>query len=120
MSDKYPKENDIKVKWKTSILIITVVTFNVILFLIGESRLKPISLTKWLSVGGLYFDFIGVIIASLRTPYYGSFHDGGEIEKVRQKVENKYFRLGIYLIAIGFLLQVVTSLFPERLSLIHF
>ncbi len=111
MNDKYPKVEDIKVEWTLiQKLIILIITLIIIGFLIYESRTKCISLTKYLSVGGLYIDIIGVVIASLKTPYYGSFYDGGQIEIERAKVEKKYFQRGMSLIALGMILQTISTL----------
>ena len=111
MNDKYPKIEDIKVEWtiihKSILLIITLIIVGFIIF---ESRTKCISLTKYLSVAGLYIDIIGVVIASLKTPYYGSFFDGGKIELERQKVEKIYFQRGMLLITVGMILQAVSAL----------
>lgn len=111
MNEGYPKIDDIKVEL-TAIhkLIILIITLIIIGFLIFESWTKNISLTKYLSVGGLYIDIIGVVIASLKTPYYGSFFDGGQIEIERQKIEHTYFRKGMYLIALGMILQAIGTL----------
>ena len=39
-----------------------------------------LSFAKFFSIIGLYIDIIGVLIASLKTPYLGAFLDGGELE----------------------------------------
>jgi hypothetical protein len=111
MINKYPDFEDIKVQWtKLHTLIVVVITISVVLFLINQAKLKPITLTQYINVSGLYTDFWGVIIASLKTPYYGIFHDGGKIEIERQKVESKYFYIGMILVFIGMLLQVFSTL----------
>lgn len=111
MTGKYPNFKDIKVQWtKLHTLIVMVITFSVILFLINQAKSKPITLTQYINVSGLYLDFWGVIIASLKTPYYGAFYDAGKIEIKRQKVESKYFYIGMILIFIGMLLQVFSTL----------
>jgi hypothetical protein len=104
MTEKYP--DNIKVEWTFIHRAITVgITLLVISYIVYESRIKPINVTKYLSLLGLYIDIIGVVIASLKTPYYGAFYDGGKIEINRQKVEKKYFQIGMLLIAIGMILQ---------------
>ncbi|NJK94002.1 MAG: hypothetical protein HC905_02905 [Bacteroidales bacterium] len=111
MENNYPTQNEIKIEWKkihSTILIL--VTVIVIGYLTYEIMYKTVSLTKYLTVAGLYIDIIGVIIASLKTPYYGSFMDGGKIEILRQKVENKSFKKGMYLIAIGMVFQMTGTL----------
>ncbi|WP_269685484.1 hypothetical protein [Flavobacterium lacustre] len=111
MTGEYPNFKDIKVHWtKFHTLIVMVITFSVILFLINQAKSKPITLTQYLNVAGLYLDFWGVIIASLKTPYYGAFFDAGKIEIERQKVESKYLNIGMILIFIGMLLQVLSTL----------
>lgn len=65
---------------------------------------------KLLSVVGLNVDIIGVVIASLKTPFYGFFHDGGKIEIHRANVERRYFQFGMWLIAAGFFLQALGTL----------
>lgn len=111
MTNKYPDFKDIKVQWtKFHTLIAIVVTFSVIMFLINQAKSKPITLTQYIHVSGLYLDFWGVMIASLKTPYYGAFLDAGKIEIERQKVESKYFYIGMILIFIGMILQVFSTL----------
>lgn len=111
MTNKYPDFKDIEVLWtKLHTLIVIVITFSVVMFLINEAKSKPITLTQYINVSGLYLDFWGVIIASLKTPYYGTFHDAGKIEIERQKVESKYLNIGMILIFIGMILQVFSTL----------
>jgi hypothetical protein len=111
MAEKYPNFEDIKVEWtKGKSLLIFVVTFCLILILVNEEKLKPITNAQYLNIAGLYIDFLGVIIATLKTPYYGIFPDAGKLEIERQKVENKYFKIAIFLIVIGMLLQALSTL----------
>jgi len=69
-------------------------------------------LSKFFSALGLYIDVVGVVLASLKTPYYGTFYDGGAIERKRAKVEEKYFQLGMLLVGFGFLLQAFGTIMP--------
>lgn len=50
------------------------------------------------------------MLASLKTPFYGSFYDAGQIERKRQEVEKKYFQIGMYLIGLGMILQTISAL----------
>ena len=110
MPENYPDNKDIKIKWtKFNTLLVLVVTFSLILFLINQAHFKPLTLGQITNISGLYIDFWGVIIASLKTPYYGSFFDGGEIEKKRQKVDEKYFKYGMILVLLGLLLQALST-----------
>lgn len=107
----YPKEHEIRVVWGK--LHITLIVFTTLLVWPSFFYFNPISafkLSKLLSVLGLFIDVIGVVIASLETPYYGSFHDGGAIEHKRAAVESAYFRVGMLLIGLGFLLQALGTL----------
>ena len=111
MSIKYPENKDIKVEWTIIHKFVIMITSLIIIgFLIFESMTKHISLTKYLTITGLYIDIIGVVIASLKTPYYGLFYDGGKIEVERQKIEKKSFQKGMLLISIGMILQVISTL----------
>jgi len=107
----YPSDSEIRVVW--SKLHITLMACATVLLWPTFFCFNPISslkVTKALSVSGLYVDIVGVVIASLKTPYYGAFHDGGEIERKRAKVEAKYFQAGMLLIGFGFLLQALGTL----------
>ena len=111
MIGKYPEEKDIKVEWTlVHTLIIVVVTLIVTGFLIYDYTIKNISWQKYLTILGLYVDIVGVLVASLKTPFYGIFHDGGEIEIKRQQHEKKFFLFGMLLIAIGMIFQVIGTL----------
>lgn len=108
---KYPQDHEIKVIWTkfiVSLLLISTVSLWSVFFYLNPV-LCEIKTSKLLSVIGLYIDVLGVAIASLETPYYGSFHDGGAIEKRRAKVEEKYFRIGMLLIGVGFFFQALGS-----------
>lgn len=113
MSDtpRYPEENEIKVEW--SWLHVSIVLLSVlVIWPVFYFALDPtINITnKLLSVLGLNIDIFGVVLASLKTPFYGIFHDGGKIEILRANAERKYFQLGMWLIAVGFFLQALGTL----------
>ena len=108
---RYPKDHEIRVVWGK--LRISLIVFATVIIWPAFLYFNPIcslSTSKLLVVLGLYIDIGGVVIASLKTPYYGLFADGGEIEVKRGKVERKYFQAGMLLIGIGFLLQAFGSL----------
>jgi hypothetical protein len=106
----YPSEPKVKVKWENIHFIILSLVIIIVAFLMYKAIDKSISIPKLLTVFGLCIDITGVIIASQRTPFYGTFHDGGQIEMQRQKVENKSFKKGMYIIAIGMLFQTIGTL----------
>lgn len=105
---KYPSDEEIRIEWnKFHYLILFIsscVTIGGIVYLNCNQLL---SLAKLFSVIGLYIDIIGVLIASLKTPYLGAFLDAGELESKRGNEEKKWFVKGMYLIAIGMILQVL-------------
>lgn len=113
MSDvpSYPKGDEVKVEWKPLHIAIVVLSVVVIwpLFYCTTDLAKNIT-NKLLSVAGLNIDIIGVVVASLKTPFYGFFHDGGKIEITRANVEKRYFQFGMWLIALGFFLQALGTL----------
>ncbi len=59
----------------------------------------------------VYAIIIGVIIASIEAPYFGLFADGGDLEIKRSKVKEKYYKWGLLLIGIGFLLQGIAAIY---------
>lgn len=104
----YPKDNEIKVEWRyihIAILVLSVLIIWPLFYYITDftQNFK----NKLLSVLGLNIDIIGVVIASLKTPFYGLFFDGGDIKHKRANVEKKYFKFGMLLIALGFFLQAL-------------
>lgn len=108
----YPKDNEVKVKWTKLHILIVILSTIVIwpLFYYCTINLSSKLTNKLLSVAGLNIDIIGVVVASLKTPYYGTFHDGGKIETIRANIERKYFQLGMWLIALGFFFQALGTL----------
>lgn len=112
MDGKLPNKEQIKVEWTA---IHTIILIGSTLFVAGsfvyELKTKNVLWTKYLTVFGLYIDIVGVLIASLKTPFYGIFFDGGQIEKDRQEVERKFFKVGMFLIAFGMILQTIGTLF---------
>ena len=108
---KCPKDSEIKVEWTMLHKIMVVVPFSVIWVLFYcFTDFKSPYVSKLLTVLGLSIDLFGVTIASLKTPHYGLFHDGGAIEVKRANVERKYFQIGMLLIAVGLLFQTLGSL----------
>ena len=65
---------------------------------------------KFLTIVGLNINIVGVVFASLKTPFYGFFHDSGEIETIRANVEKKYFKSGMWLIVLGSFSQAIGTL----------
>ncbi len=107
----YPKSSEVKVEWTPlyiAIVVLSVLVIWSIFFFTTDIAQFPVN--KFLSVAGLNLDIIGVVVTSLKTPFYGQFHDGGEIEITRANVEKKYFQRGMLLIALGFFLQAFGSL----------
>jgi len=105
---RYPQDDEVNVEWKPLHITIVVLSVLVIwpLFYCVTDHLT----NKLLSVAGLNIDIIGVVVASLKTPFYGHFHDGGKIEITRANVEKRYFQFGMWLIALGFFLQALGTL----------
>lgn len=108
---KYPKEDEIKVEWtvvhKGIIILSVLVIWPLFIY---TADMNDNFIKKLLSVAGLNVDIIGVVIASLKTPYYGLFMEGGKIEFNRAKVEKRYFQLGMWFIALGSLFQALGTL----------
>jgi len=108
MEKKYPSDEQIKPKWSTFQVVFLVVSTLILLTVFGYRFCsQTINLSTSLTITGLYIDIVGVIIASLKTPYFGSFFDGGEIEFKRQKADSKVFQKGMLLVGTGFLLQAI-------------
>ena len=108
MERKYPKDSEIKVKW-TAIHIGIIISGTIIIigFLLHELKLNSLFTLKVISAIGLYFNVLGVVVSSLKTPFYGSFFDGGELEVKRLKAERKYFISGLLIITFGVILSIV-------------
>jgi len=108
---EYPQDHEIRVVWTK--FIISLLAISTVLLWSAFFYLNPvlceIKISKFLSITGLYLDILGVVIASLKTPYYGLFFDGGAIEVKCAKVEERYFKAGMFLIGIGFFLQAMGS-----------
>lgn len=108
---RYPQEGEIKVKWtwiQVAIVPFSVLVIWPVFFCVSDPT--KIFTNKLLSVLGLNIDIIGVVVASLKTPFYGIFHDGDKIEVYRENAEIKYFQVGMWLIAAGFFLQALETL----------
>jgi hypothetical protein len=108
---RYPKDDEIKIEWtvvhKAIIAISILVIWPLFIYTVD---LNDNFIKKCLSTAGLNIDIIGVVVASLKTPYYGLFCDGGKIEFNRAKIEKKYFQSGMWLIALGSLFQAIGTL----------
>lgn len=110
MSD-YPEDHEIRVKWSgfplAVVLGATAVLWLAYWLLISpeHERLKTV-----LTLAGLNIDIVGVVWASLSPPYYGAFADGGELEVKRKEVQERAFRRGMSLVALGFLLQGLATI----------
>lgn len=104
----YPQPSEIKVEWTTvhiGIVVVSVILIWPLYFLAGG--FTGGFEYKFLSLAGLNIDILGVVMASLKTPFYGNFYDGGALEVARQNKERKYFQVGMWLVAAGFLLQAL-------------
>lgn len=110
-TSRYPKDNEVKVEWKPLHIAIIVLSVLIIwpIFYCATDLTKSFT-NKLFSVAGLNIDIIGVVVASLKTPYYGLFLDGGKIENTRANAEKKYFQFGMWLIALGFFFQALGTL----------
>lgn len=107
---KYPEDHQIKIKWtKLHIGILVISTVSFLSFFCFD-LMDSFKFNKFFSVFGLYLDIIGVTMVSLRTPYFGTFYDGGKIEYNRAKAEEKYFQIGMFLIGLGFFLQALGAI----------
>ncbi|HGM6772829.1 TPA: hypothetical protein ACKQAW_003424 [Stenotrophomonas maltophilia] len=110
MSD-YPEDHEIRVKlggFQLAVVLgATAVLWLAYWLLISpeHERLKTV-----LTLAGLNIDIVGVVWASLSPPYYGAFADGGELEFKRQEVQERAFKRGMSLVALGFLLQGLATI----------
>lgn len=110
MSD-YPEDHEIRVKWspfQVAIIVVSTAALWVAFWLLispEHERLKTV-----LTLAGLNIDIVGVVWASLSPPYYGLFMDGGELEHKRKEVQERAFRFGMSLVALGFLLQGLSTI----------
>lgn len=106
MKNGYPNDSEIKPKWSRFHFVLLILSSILIWGLYIWKSLIDGSILSWqstISLTGLYIDIIGVLVASLKTPYFGSFHDGGELEFKRERADNRAFQKGMLLIAIGFM-----------------
>jgi hypothetical protein len=111
-SSRYPSDGNIKVEWnKWHSIIIGLVTILSVVLLILERQKDNVLMTKYCSVIGLWIDFLGVVIASLKTPSYGTFYDGGELNRKCKQVEDNAFKKGMFIIAFGLIFQMIGSIF---------
>ncbi len=109
VSNKYPTDDQIKVEWtifhKTICVIPTFIIW--IWFISGPGLESPFHWNKFLSLLGLNIDIFGVVIASLKPPYFGLFADGGMVEFKRGQAEQESFKKGMFIVAIGLLFQAL-------------
>jgi hypothetical protein len=104
----YPKDNEIKGNRIFQIIaagLITLIIWPLFFVKLGFPSCNNI--VPFVTVLGLYIDIIGVIIASIEAPYFGLFADGGDVERKRTKIKEKYLKIGLAFIGIGFLFQVI-------------
>lgn len=108
----YPADGDIKVKWSRFQVAMVVVPTVAIwaMFFLWPGAAEPHLLKTVLSISGLNVDIVGVVVASLKAPYFGSFLDGGKIEFKREAADRKAFQVGMVLVGIGFFLQAIAVL----------
>ena len=89
----YPNDNQIKaVPPRVFGFISIIATVMIWVLFLNYNRVwiqNSFPLSKFLSVLGLNFDLLGVLIASSKTKYFGNFADGGDVERKRQEKENK-------------------------------
>lgn len=102
MHNKYPEDEEVKVQWTTfHKLTLIVLTISLMVFLGCLWKNNSLSETLLFNAFGIYLSAFGSIFLTLKTPFYGTFYDGGRIEQRRQQVEAKYFRLGVFILLIG-------------------
>ncbi|MBN1475035.1 MAG: hypothetical protein JW914_10490 [Syntrophaceae bacterium] len=111
----YPKDNDIKGKWSKYQIISVVLSTLIIwpLFFLKLGFPSCHNMIPFISVLGLYLDILGVIIASIEAPYFGLFADGGNVEIKRARIKEKYLKIGLTLIGIGFLFQGIETIISQ-------
>lgn len=107
---RYPKDDEVKVKWQPVQIGVVMLSILIWPLFIVTYDICGNFIKKLISVLGLHIDLIGAVVASLKTPHFGDFYDGGRLESTRAKVEQKYFQMGMSLVAAGFLLQAIASI----------
>ncbi len=113
--NEYPTDEMVKVEWtRTHKIVLLVITLIIVAFLIYIAAIENISVAKCFSVSGLYVDILGVVIASRKTPYFGLFSDGGKLEAKRQEADARSFQKGMWVIAVGMLLQAIGTMIQEN------
>ncbi|WP_147282722.1 hypothetical protein [Comamonas sp. AG1104] len=100
---EYPKE--IEVEWSKTHISMILLSFFIwpAFFYINQGDIFP----KILSVAGLFLNSVGATVATLKPPFYGLYMDGGALQRKSEKIAYKYFRFGMLIVALGFILQAV-------------
>ncbi len=108
----YPEDHKIKGTGSRYQIIAVVLTTIIIwpLFFIKLGFPFCDHIVPFFTVLGLYIDILGVIIASIEAPYFGSFADGGDVERKRAVVKEGYLKIGLTFIGIGFLFQSIAAI----------
>lgn len=65
---------------------------------------------KFLSVAGLFLNTIGATVATLKPPFYGIFADGGKLQRDCEVLAGKYFKYGMVIVSVGFILQALKEI----------
>lgn len=108
----YPEDHKIKGMWSRyhilAIVLTTIIIWPMFFMKLGLPFFCHI--IPSFTVLGLYIDIIGVIIASIEAPYFGSFADSGDVERKRTVVKEKYLKIGLTLIGIGFFFQGIAAI----------
>lgn len=107
----YPEK--VKIEWRffhtLLLLLATSITWGLYFYRLFPGD-EPFSISKLLSMSGLYIDIVGVTLASLKTPYYGDFWGMEKLETEKERVEKNWFQRGMAIVALGLLLQVMANL----------
>lgn len=110
----YPKDDEIKGKCKYQIIAAALATVIIWpLFFIKHGSPSCSNILPFVTVMGLYLDILGAVIASIEAPYFGLFADGGDVEIKRRRIKEKYLKIGLTFIGIGFLFQGVAAVFSK-------
>ena len=111
---RYPENHEVKVEVRAIHVVIVLLSLLIIWpWFYYATDFSKLPLAKFLTLAGLNIDIIGVVVTTLKTPFYGHFHDGGHIEVIRATAEKRYFLIGMWFIAAGFFLQALGALFGQ-------